>query len=89
MESAEPSASVTVANNKLILVIDPMEIERLPVYRVMDRSGKILRENQDPKFTKEQAVKMYKAMIKTNEFDRVMYDAQRQGRVSFYMTNYG
>jgi len=70
-------------------MIDPMEIERLPVYRVMDRSGKILRENQDPKFTKEQAVKMYKAMIKTNEFDRVMYDAQRQGRVSFYMTNYG
>jgi len=24
-----------------------------------------------------------------NTMDKVMYDAQRQGRVSFYMTNYG
>lgn len=28
-------------------------------------------------------------MIQLNEYDRVMYDAQRQGRISFYMTNYG
>ena len=24
-----------------------------------------------------------------NEMDRILYDAQRQGRISFYMTNYG
>ena len=32
---------------------------------------------------------MYQKMIQLNEYDRVMYDAQRQGRISFYMTNYG
>ena len=32
---------------------------------------------------------MYKSMKLLNIMDSVMYDAQRQGRVSFYMTNYG
>lgn len=32
---------------------------------------------------------MFSKMIQLNEYDRVMYDAQRQGRISFYMTNYG
>ena len=64
-------------------------MERLPVYRVMNLAGAVLEANQDPNFTKEQALKMYKAMIKLNVFDQVMYDAQRQGRISFYMTSYG
>lgn len=28
-------------------------------------------------------------MLLLNTMDRIMYDAQRQGRISFYMTNYG
>jgi hypothetical protein len=32
---------------------------------------------------------MYSKMILLNTMDNVFYDAQRQGRVSFYMTNYG
>jgi 2-oxoisovalerate dehydrogenase E1 component alpha subunit len=28
-------------------------------------------------------------MMLMNQFDMVMYEAQRQGRISFYMTNYG
>merc|ERR1719220_942082 len=28
-------------------------------------------------------------MILSNVFDNVFYDAQRQGRISFYMTNFG
>ena len=34
-------------------------------------------------------VNMYKSMIKLNYMDRIMYESQRQGRISFYMTNYG
>lgn len=33
--------------------------------------------------------KMYKTMLTLNVMDTVLYDAQRQGRISFYMTNYG
>lgn len=32
---------------------------------------------------------MYKCMSTINTMDKIMYDAQRQGRISFYMTNYG
>jgi len=70
-------------------VIDPLDIDILNVYRIMDRSGKVLNAKQDPLFTKDQALDMYKTMMQLNEMDRILYDAQRQGRISFYMTNYG
>ena len=33
--------------------------------------------------------KMYHTMTLLNTMDRVLYESQRQGRISFYMTNYG
>lgn len=32
---------------------------------------------------------MYKDMTLLNVLDRILYESQRQGRISFYMTNYG
>ncbi|KAL1138651.1 hypothetical protein AAG570_008713 [Ranatra chinensis] len=32
---------------------------------------------------------MYKTMTLLNTMDKILYDAQRQGRISFYMTSYG
>lgn len=32
---------------------------------------------------------MYHRMTLLNTMDRIMYESQRQGRISFYMTNYG
>lgn len=34
-------------------------------------------------------MKMYKLMRLLNKFDSIMYEAQRQGRISFYMQNQG
>jgi len=34
-------------------------------------------------------LKMHETMVTLNVMDKIMYDAQRQGRISFYMTNYG
>ncbi|UYV74701.1 BCKDHA [Cordylochernes scorpioides] len=61
----------------------------IPVYRVMDRAGNIINPDEDPKLDKETVVKMYKGMTFLNTMDRIMYESQRQGRISFYMTNYG
>ena len=33
--------------------------------------------------------KMYKDMTLLNTMDKILYESQRQGRISFYMTNYG
>ncbi|VDM95394.1 unnamed protein product, partial [Onchocerca ochengi] len=35
------------------------------------------------------AVKMYKYMVTIHEMDKILYDSQRQGRISFYLTNTG
>ena len=32
---------------------------------------------------------MYHDMTLLNTMDRILYESQRQGRISFYMTNYG
>ena len=32
---------------------------------------------------------MYKDMTLLNVLDKILYESQRQGRISFYMTNFG
>lgn len=62
-----------------------------PSYRVMDHEGKILTEKDVPADlnNKEQLVKIHKTYIEMNVLDSILYDVQRQGRISFYMTNQG
>lgn len=38
---------------------------------------------------KETAVKMYKSMVTLQIMDTIFYEAQRQGRLSFYLTSTG
>uniref|UniRef100_A0A915Q034 2-oxoisovalerate dehydrogenase subunit alpha n=1 Tax=Setaria digitata TaxID=48799 RepID=A0A915Q034_9BILA len=38
---------------------------------------------------KEIAVKMYQDMVAVHHMDKVLYDSQRQGRISFYLTSTG
>lgn len=39
--------------------------------------------------SKEECLKMYTSMLTLNSMDLILYEAQRQGRISFYMTSYG
>lgn len=55
----------------------------------MNRKGVVLDPEQDPKLDKEELLKIYKTMSLLTKFDTVMYEAQRQGRISFYMQNQG
>ena len=41
------------------------------------------------KVEKEVAVKMYSDMVKLQVMDSIFYEAQRQGRISFYLTTNG
>jgi 2-oxoisovalerate dehydrogenase E1 component alpha subunit len=60
----------------------------LPIYRVMDEEGNVVGDSQ-LQVGKDEAQKMYKTMLTLNIMDAILYDAQRQGRISFYMTNFG
>lgn len=75
------------------------------MYRVMDREvsggewrrvvcsrggkGVVLDVTQDPQLSKEVVLKMYRVMNTLNVMDHVLYEVQRQGRISFYMTSLG
>jgi len=61
----------------------------IPVYRVMDREGQVIHPGQEPQLDDEKLLHMYKSMTMLNTMDRILYESQRQGRISFYMTNYG
>jgi 2-oxoisovalerate dehydrogenase E1 component alpha subunit len=63
--------------------------ETLQAYRVMDHTGTVLNPEHDPKLSKEEVLKCYKSMLLLHTMDGILYDAQRQGRISFYMTHYG
>ncbi|XP_050784519.1 2-oxoisovalerate dehydrogenase subunit alpha, mitochondrial isoform X1 [Gopherus flavomarginatus] len=69
--------------------IQPNVISGIPIYRVMDRQGQIINPDEDPQLSQEQVLKFYKTMTLLNTMDRILYESQRQGRISFYMTNYG
>ncbi|KAH8326681.1 hypothetical protein KR067_011917 [Drosophila pandora] len=67
----------------------PEDYAPIPIYRVMDRDGFIADETQDPQLSREVVEKMFRDMLLLNTMDKILYESQRQGRISFYMTNFG
>ncbi|KAH8385964.1 hypothetical protein KR200_008916 [Drosophila serrata] len=67
----------------------PEDYAPIPIYRVMDRDGFIADESQDPQLGREVVEKMFRDMVLLNTMDKILYESQRQGRISFYMTNFG
>ncbi|VDD92482.1 unnamed protein product [Enterobius vermicularis] len=69
--------------------ICPEKVPVLPIYRVTDTNGEIMDSSQDPHLDKETSLKIYHTMSLLNAMDKILYDSQRQGRIAFYMTNFG
>ncbi|RPA86252.1 hypothetical protein BJ508DRAFT_411433 [Ascobolus immersus RN42] len=67
----------------------PNATPSLPTYRIMDTNGEIIDTSHTPTMDAEGMLKMYTAMVKTSIMDMIMYDSQRQGRISFYMVSSG
>ncbi|XP_014492264.2 2-oxoisovalerate dehydrogenase subunit alpha 2, mitochondrial isoform X2 [Vigna radiata var. radiata] len=63
--------------------------ERVPCYRVLDDNGQPLVGHNFVQVSKEVAVKMYTDMVTLRSMDTIFYEAQRQGRISFYVTAIG
>ncbi|KAF2098323.1 dehydrogenase E1 component [Rhizodiscina lignyota] len=66
------------------------EKNAMPTYRIMDQDGVIVDKNRGPPdVSDEQMIKWYKDMLTVSIMDVIMFDAQRQGRLSFYMVSAG
>ena len=61
----------------------------LPCFRIMDEEGNIRNDAKDPNIDRDTLVKAYTYMVRVSIMDMVLYDCQRQGRISFYMTSGG
>ncbi|XP_063239500.1 2-oxoisovalerate dehydrogenase subunit alpha, mitochondrial isoform X2 [Bacillus rossius redtenbacheri] len=70
-------------------LIEPGSYGRIPVYRVLDYDGNVVNSSQDPELGQERVEKMYRCMTLVGTMDQILYESQRQGRISFYMTHYG
>jgi 2-oxoisovalerate dehydrogenase E1 component alpha subunit len=70
-------------------IVDSNKFEAFPIYRATTTDGEFVDPSQDPNFSKDVALKMYRDMTTLNTMDKILYDSQRQGRISFYMTNFG
>jgi 2-oxoisovalerate dehydrogenase E1 component alpha subunit len=72
------------------LKVKSSEDDSMPTYRVLDQDGSVIdKEAASPDITDEEALKLYKDMVTVSVLDIIMFDAQRQGRVSFYMVSAG
>lgn len=67
----------------------PENYDALPTYRVVDQNGTVVDQSFQPDISDEQVIKLYKDMLFISIMDLIMFDAQRQGRLSFYMVSAG
>jgi 2-oxoisovalerate dehydrogenase E1 component alpha subunit len=67
----------------------PAAYPALPTYRVVDQHGVVVDPAFAPDLSDEEVVKLYRDMLTVSIMDVIMFDAQRQGRLSFYMVSAG
>jgi 2-oxoisovalerate dehydrogenase E1 component alpha subunit len=62
----------------------------MPTFRILDQSGQIVDKSRSPPpLSDADIIKMYKDMLTVSIMDPIMFQAQRQGRLSFYMVSAG
>lgn len=67
----------------------PEDVGAVPIYRVIDSDGNTIDGAAEPDLDRSLVHKMFRDMVLLNTMDKILYESQRQGRISFYMTNFG
>lgn len=65
------------------------QFDKLKCFRVMDEEGNIINKKFEGSIDDHTLQKMFRTMVMMNEADIVYNQAQRQSRISFYMTQLG
>ncbi|AOW03794.1 thiamine diphosphate-binding protein [Yarrowia lipolytica] len=83
-----PGALRTSFVNNMTFV-DPTTQDSMPTYRVVGPDGVQIDKSYKIDLPVDTILKMYKDMVTVSIMDAIMFDAQRQGRLSFYMVSAG
>ncbi|KAF2642814.1 2-oxoisovalerate dehydrogenase-like protein subunit alpha, partial [Massarina eburnea CBS 473.64] len=67
----------------------PSSKKAIPTYRVVDQYGDVINKDIGVDTEDSEALELYKNMICLSIMDLLMFEAQRQGRLSFYMVSAG
>ncbi|KLU87933.1 2-oxoisovalerate dehydrogenase subunit alpha [Magnaporthiopsis poae ATCC 64411] len=67
----------------------PAESPAVPTYRVVDQHGVVVDPDFEQDLSDDQVLGLYRDMVAVSIMDSIMFDAQRQGRISFYMVSAG
>jgi 2-oxoisovalerate dehydrogenase E1 component alpha subunit len=65
------------------------EDDAMPTYRYIDQEGQVVDKSREIDLSPEQILKIYRDMVTVSIMDLIMFDAQRQGKISFYMVSAG
>lgn len=73
------------------LNIFSQDSKKIPIFRILNPNGtEILNMEEDLEWINQELItKMYRNMKLLSIMDNILFESQRQGRISFYMTNYG
>ncbi|QRV86531.1 pyruvate dehydrogenase E1 component alpha subunit [Ceratobasidium sp. AG-Ba] len=82
----DPSSAITTQMHFFNSVL---ESNSIPTYRVLDGDGAVINGAEVPEIDREFARRIYENMMLLPALDTVLYNVQRQGKISFYMTSYG
>ncbi|PVI05051.1 2-oxoisovalerate dehydrogenase subunit alpha mitochondrial precursor [Periconia macrospinosa] len=67
----------------------PSNKKSIPTYRVVDQYGGVINKEMGVETEDEEALVLYRNMVCLSIMDLLMFEAQRQGRLSFYMVSAG
>lgn len=63
--------------------------DKIKCFRVMDEEGNIVNKHFEDQISADKLKDIFKCMVTINEADQIFNQAQRQSRISFYMTQLG
>jgi 2-oxoisovalerate dehydrogenase E1 component alpha subunit len=71
--------------------MDPEDFEEFPIFRLLDDAGNLVEgADENPALLdQELSIKMYSKICRVEAMDDIFFNAQRQGRLTFYVTNSG
>ncbi|KAL9113873.1 MAG: hypothetical protein Q9227_002007 [Pyrenula ochraceoflavens] len=68
----------------------PSDSPAMPTYRIMDSDGDVVSPDADfSDISDSEILTWYRNMLSVSIMDLIMFEAQRQGRISFYMVSAG
>ncbi len=89
-DSVQLSGSGVLPVTTELNIVDTQELDKWPVFRMLGKSGTMMEGVEAPAhLEKDEIISMYRMMIRIQALDDIFYNAQRQGRISFYMQNAG